>query len=763
MSKIKAIDRTSIHRICSGQVILDLATAVKELVENSLDASASTIEVRLKDYGLDGLEVLDNGCGIQPEDYETLALKHYTSKIGEFEDLLTVRSFGFRGEALSSICGIGKLIVTTCTKDQEPVGVKLDYDSHGRLQSQTPIAREHGSTMSIKALFENLPVRYREFKKNIKREYAKCLDLMQAYALISDGVRISCSNQTGKGERVKQLATGGNRSMKDNFANVFGTKSLQSIMEISFTVDVDDTSGEVPEKKKIEISGLISRPLPNMGRSNTDRQYLYINKRPCELPKLAKVINEVYRTYNFQQYPIVVLNLSMPSGMYDVNVTPDKRTIFIHNERNIFESIKAELETAFTPARGFTIASVKNVGAFESSVAAPTDGTPEKPVKPPLTEHTQQSQEIATALPQKSIKEQPRVIEFTSLVNRPLSKELSPSENTLPPSPASSFQASWQALFATAQAKHTISENQSKKPATQTPHTNPAASKRTFSSPFPIIKNSQHMELNEQKPVDQRYISDIRQNIKAFASASLIRGNYKAKKALAKRKQSAAFEPPPPQESFAAGIGPDKAELAIEEFNRMIRKDDFRKMEILGQFNLGFIIVRLSNDLFIVDQHARDVYFCVKTILHTFPNTIISDEKYNYEMLTASLRITTQRLISPMPLNLTPQAEVTAMDHTDILKRNGFEVEYSGIEEPGRRLSLISVPQSSTIQFNRDDLEDLLHKIAEGAGEKVCCSRILTMLASKACRKSVMIGDPLDMSQMRSIVGHMSELNQPWV
>ncbi len=131
-TEIKAIDKASIHRICSGQVIVDLATAVKELVENALDAGANTIEVKLKEMGSEYIEVSDNGSGIDPSNYEGLALKHHTSKISDFNDIYNIKSFGFRGEALNALCELsGNFCVMTRNNDQE-VGVSLEYDKFGR-------------------------------------------------------------------------------------------------------------------------------------------------------------------------------------------------------------------------------------------------------------------------------------------------------------------------------------------------------------------------------------------------------------------------------------------------------------------------------------------------------------------------------------------------------------------------------------------------------------------------------------------------------
>lgn len=127
----------------------------------------------------------------------TAALKHYTSKLTSFNDLAQVRSFGFRGEALSSLCALSSLTVSTST-GQKPTGVLVEYNSDGLIKSKTPVPMTKGTTIRISNLFEGMPVRRNEFVKNIKREYTKCIGLIQAYALIATNVRISCVSQMDK-------------------------------------------------------------------------------------------------------------------------------------------------------------------------------------------------------------------------------------------------------------------------------------------------------------------------------------------------------------------------------------------------------------------------------------------------------------------------------------------------------------------------------------------------------------------------------------
>ncbi|KAF9276136.1 hypothetical protein BGZ68_010249 [Mortierella alpina] len=363
---IKAIDKESVHRICSGQVVLDMATAVKELLENSLDAGATSIVIKFKQNGLDNITVTDNGCGITDADLETLALKHYTSKLTSFNDLAQVRSFGFRGEALSSLCALSSLTVSTST-GQKPTGVLVEYNSDGLIKSKTPVPMTKGTTIRISNLFEGMPVRRNEFVKNIKREYTKCIGLIQAYALIATNVRISCVSQMDKKPAVNYIATSGNATVRQNIINVFGPKAMIDVIDFDVEIvqgqtdlnsngkgaaeDDGEEEGADDSKGGITLTGHISSPSFGKGRSSADRQYLFINGRPCVLPKITRVINEVYHSFNTNQSPFLVANLILPTSYYDVNVSPDKRTIFLHNERMIVEELRNKLTELFEPSR----------------------------------------------------------------------------------------------------------------------------------------------------------------------------------------------------------------------------------------------------------------------------------------------------------------------------------------------------------------------------------------------------------------------------
>ncbi|OGM40675.1 DNA mismatch repair protein (Pms1) [Aspergillus bombycis] len=354
MATIKAIEARSVHQIQSGQVIVDLCSVAKELVENSLDAGATSIEVRFKNNGLDLIEVQDNGSGISPENYENVALKHYTSKLSSYEDLSRLQTFGFRGEALSSLCALSEFHVVTAQANQAPKANRLDFEPSGKLKKTQIVAGQKGTTVSVEGLFKRLPVRRRELEKNIKREYGKVLNLLHAYACVSTGVRFSVKNTVAKTRNVVVFSTNGNQTTKENIANVYGAKTLLALIPLDLTLEFEPSvagkraavDGE-RELNKIFVRGHVSRPVFGEGRQTPDRQMFFVNSRPCGLPQIAKAFNEVYKSFNVSQSPFVFADFHMDTNAYDVNVSPDKRTILLHDAGVLIESLKTSLTQLF--------------------------------------------------------------------------------------------------------------------------------------------------------------------------------------------------------------------------------------------------------------------------------------------------------------------------------------------------------------------------------------------------------------------------------
>ncbi|KAI9279945.1 hypothetical protein BC943DRAFT_331431 [Umbelopsis sp. AD052] len=842
MSKaIKAIDERSVHRICSGQVVLDLATAVKELVENSLDAGATAIDIRFKDHGIESLEVIDNGFGLDTSDYETLALKHYTSKISKFEDLVDVATFGFRGEALSSLCALANLTVTTATAAQAPAGYRLEYDSNGKLASKTSAARSSGMTIQLNNLFYSLPVRHREFKKNIKREFAKALNIIQAYAIISPNVRIVASNQIGKGASSKVITCNANKTIRDNIANIFGAKVISQIIPVNLSLSqaandtpTVDESNDEKNGESVKVIGFISKPTWGNGRSSSDRQYLYINGRPCNLPKISRALNEIFRSFISNQYPFAILDFRIPNGEFDVNVSPDKRTIFIHNEKWLSQCFSEQLGQMLEPSR-YTLST--NESMIETSIATeaiiPNDADMKDDSDSSSDDHRKEStvDEVIEIAIQPRISARRTGFKLSDMAHtsgsmfRPsspdvtitkrhlsqttldnvavkrartmdLEDELSEEDDSLDehhdmdkndyedihelsnsqealnertvyrtngdiwdtiedervssivtnPEPASKHSVS-ETRHADNEHNHSIqisTENSVEEMNIEMEgqsHEIEDVPDDTSSSP--TVRYEQIVtDENVIVSTDRSYLDTCHLSVSVDLDASALLKRYRQRtRQRHNGKKINRWATPLLNANIANTTDNGQATKVLD---RVIQKSDFEKMQVIGQFNLGFIIATLNGaDLFIIDQHA-------------------SDEKFNFETLQQTTQIKGQKLIHPRTIELTASEEMVAMDNLDILKSNGFDIRIDEDAPPTQKIKIISQPVSKNTMFNTKDFEELVFLLSDRPGEMVRCSKTRAMFASRACRRSVMIGDSLGKGQMIKIIRNMSTIDQPW-
>ncbi|XP_043771256.1 mismatch repair endonuclease PMS2 isoform X1 [Cervus elaphus] len=829
---IKPIDRKSVHQICSGQVVLGLSTAVKELVENSVDAGATSIDLRLKDYGVELIEVSDNGCGVEEENFEGLTLKHHTSKIQEFADLTQVETFGFRGEALSSLCALSDVTISTCHTSVK-VGTRLVFDHNGKILQKTPYPRPRGTTVSVQQLFYTLPVRHKEFQRNIKKEFAKMVQVLQAYCIISAGVRISCTNQVGQGKRQPVVCTSGSSSMKENIGLVFGQKQLQSLIPFVQLPPSDSICEEYGLScsqalhNLFCISGFISHCAHGVGRSSTDRQFFFINRRPCDPAKVSRLVNEVYHMYNRHQYPFVVLNISVDSECVDINVTPDKRQILLQEEKLLLAVLKTSLIGMFESDVNKLQVSQQPLLDVEGHLikrpsAEMENPEPEKRDDPaPLRTHGEEKRAVTISRLREAFSLRhstenksrgPKATDPRRVSLRQKSSAQVPRASG-PPCSQKHISEPGEEGRTSAQGPHDLmgrvemeedsghgSASASSEEASSTPETSGHPSTdRAASSPEGRF-SQENVESREKLPetdcrfsgtkchLDQESGSTSRvlpqptklssPNAKRFkkegiplnpdvlpesvktqsASASEVDVAVTINKkivpldfsmsSLAKRiKQSCQQEQQRDSQQnyrkFRAKICPGENQAAEDELRKEISKTMFAEMEIIGQFNLGFIITKLNADIFIVDQHA-------------------TDEKYNFEMLQQHTVLQGQRLIAPQTLNLTAVNEAILIENLEIFRKNGFDFVIDEHAPVTERAKLISLPTSKNWTFGPQDIDELLFMLSDSPGVMCRPSRVRQMFASRACRKSVMIGTPLNTSEMKKLITHMGEMDHPW-
>ncbi|KAL0023381.1 hypothetical protein WJX79_000253 [Trebouxia sp. C0005] len=749
---IRAIDKGVVHRICSGQVILDLATAVKEIVENALDAGASTVEVRLKEYGSELIEIADNGSGVEPANFQSLTLKYHTSKLQQFSDLQDVSTFGFRGEALSSLCALASITVTTRTTNTNPAQ-RLSYDHTGSLVGTTPTARAVGTTVAVKDLFKTLPVRHKEFMRHIKREYAKLVTVLQAYALISTGVRMICTNQVGTAARSTVLSSTGGKCLKDNIVNVFGSRLAEGLIALH----AETASGT-------KLAGFVSKAGAG-SRGGGDRQFCYVNGRPVDLPKVIKVVNEAFRSLASAaaaaNRPCLVLDIQTARDSYDVNVTPDKRKVFLHHEAEVLQALQEALQQLWESAR-FTYhvnnpssqgisqretqltqsASRLRGSAAEEEAEAESSGHSDddsQQVLPGSSQVVTRRAAHSSALPSSDSRSMPKPFHAFlqpshSLTPAGASDQMG-AEDATPSFRTQSLSQSpgltpVQMVTSVAQHGEVVADmlqpSQQESEAQWTPRT------------------ADHQVADQQVAFDLPSLRARLKQQRDTAAADLLATHQGSKRGR--------FEAASLQSASAAAADDDNASAA-QELDRVFNQADFPRMRIIGQFNLGFIVVRLGQDLFIIDQHA-------------------SDEKFNFERLASTTVLNKQPLLLPQLLDLSPGEGVTVRENLAVFVKNGFDIQ----EQANGQLALAAVPFSKNITFGRDDVLELVGMLSGHGDHQGAMSlsafpsaatlhrptRVRAMLAMRACRSSIMIGKALDMKTMRSVVSHLGGLESPW-
>ncbi|XP_050072927.1 mismatch repair endonuclease PMS2 [Anopheles maculipalpis] len=863
-TKINAIDKDTVHRICSGQVVLNLAIAVKELIENSLDAGATLIEVKLRGCGADLLEVSDNGSGVEEKNFEGLTAKYHTSKLKEFTDLESIETFGFRGEALSSLCALSDMIITT-RHTTAPHATKLTLNHNGQIKTRAPCARPIGTTVSLTNLFATLPVRKKEFQRNIKREFQRMCQILQAYCLVSVGVRIICTNQTAKGAHSVIMSTQGSMHVLDNITALFGTKQTAELMQLVQSIgsngkiqdlessDFEDSFALTQEEvdnfnlSRYKIEGYISSCAHGSGRSSKDRQFFFINSRPCEPKQISKLVNDAYHRYNVHQQPFVYLNLMMDRSEVDVNLTPDKRQVLVNNEKILMLAIKKSIKKTFdsvpssfklqnqNPSKTSRLLNIsfpsdkddddeeENGGSVELNVSvtdkcsaadmvfkfqppkastsfgcgkrkrsSTTNGGLQKMINfLNVTKNASQSngadssfdeEEMMPSAKQTKHEENPydltilkepdtadkkemenddgkeslKIIRCTNRTSpEPESIEMAP----ITPKATTSSQESVTDLVSLLSCKSEGSDSgesssQSEMDGVKIKRESSSESFLSLSQFAAPIKRelSDHSVASSISTGQTILIDDA---LSDDAEDEMLHRNHQqlsitldSLEQLIEREQSLQLARSAQQSTltrlrFKSKINPTSNKDAESELRTEIAKRDFEAMEIVGQFNLGFIIVRLHDDLFLVDQHA-------------------SDEKYNFEDLQRTTVLQNQRLVVPQPLELTAVNEMVLIDNLDIFEMNGFKFEVDGAAPTTRKVRLLAKPYSRNWEFGKEDIDELIFMLQDAPNTVCRPSRVRAMFASRACRKSVMIGRALSVREMERLIRHMGEIEQPW-
>lgn len=318
MGNIVLLDELTINQIAAGEVIERPASVVKELVENSIDAGATSISVEIKNGGISYIRITDNGKGIMPDDMDMAFERHATSKIRKAEDLETVTSMGFRGEALASIASISSVEVVSKAIGND-IGCRVEIKG-GNMLNKEDAGCPQGTTITVTDLFYNTPVRYKFLKKDFT-EAGYIEDVITRIALVHPEIALKLISS---GKTIIQ--TPGNGDLKTVIYNIYGKDIAENVINVDYVYD------------DIRVTGVIGKPV--ISRSNRSNQLFFVNKRFIKDKALTSAAEQAYKgMITIGKYAFLVLNIEMNPKQVDVNVHPAKLEVRFDDESKVFKAI----------------------------------------------------------------------------------------------------------------------------------------------------------------------------------------------------------------------------------------------------------------------------------------------------------------------------------------------------------------------------------------------------------------------------------------
>ncbi len=352
MSKIQVLPQAIADKIAAGEVAERPSAVVKELVENSIDAGADRITVEIKNGGVKYIRVEDNGKGIPYDELEFAFLRHATSKLRDIDDLYTLRTMGFRGEALASICAVSDVEVITKTEDSEE-GAHMTL-RHGVPSGKEWVACNRGTTMIIENLFANIPARMKFLKKD-STESGYISDVLErialsnpkiAFRLISDGKEV--------------FSTMGDGQLKNAILNIYGIRYAKGVLEVNHS------------EHGVTVSGAVGKP--ELARGNRAQQTLIVNGRYIKNHVVSKVVEEAFKnTMMVGRFPFFVLNIDLSPELVDVNVHPAKTEIKFANEKEIYEIVHRAVKNTLYSRESVAVTEEKKTEQKEMPAIEPVE------------------------------------------------------------------------------------------------------------------------------------------------------------------------------------------------------------------------------------------------------------------------------------------------------------------------------------------------------------------------------------------------------
>ncbi len=731
MPRITVLDEHTINKIAAGEVIERPASVVKELLENAIDARATAVTVEIRDGGTSLIRVTDNGCGIPKDEVGLAFLPHATSKIKSVEDLFTVASLGFRGEALASIAAVAQVELISKTADAL-TGTRYQIEG-GKEKSVEEIGAPEGTTFLVRNLFYNTPAR-KNFLKTPQTEGAYVSDLVEKIALSHPdiSIRFIQNNQN-------KLHTSGNHNLKDIIYTVFGREIAANLLPVEVSQDI------------LQIRGFAGKPV--IARGNRNYENYYINGRYIKSNVVAKAIEEAYRPFMMQhKYPFTLLHLTIEPEYLDVNVHPTKMELRFREGERIYQMIYRAVSDALAHKE-----LIPEVSLEEKKEEKKTAGLIRTPRPEPFETRRRDEVERPAAGSKRLIPaDRPDAV--------PGARELDFSRERVPEKEKAGEQPG--GIYRTKPAFDFLGELGGAGTGDRTRYTTPAGAaaswltgnaERSASGAGPdrnqpaVAESSPAALTGDQSAASESSLAAPAENQSATSESSLAApaGNQSAAAetnlAGPARNQPAApasnqsiLPEDRPAASETAAVKPEQMDLFGE---KLLEPKSRLKHKLIGQLFDTYWLVEFNEQLFIIDQHA-------------------AHEKVLYEKTIKSLKerdYTSQMINPPIILTLSMNEEILLKKHFDYFTNIGFEIEHFG----GREYAVRAVPGNLFSIAKKELLMEMIDGLSEDISSH-SADIIYEKVASMSCKAAVKGNNRLSAMEANELIDQLLDLENPY-
>ena len=701
MGKIVLLDDSTINKIAAGEVIERPASVVKEIVENSIDAGATSITVEIKNGGISYIRVTDNGKGIMQDDMEIAFERHATSKLRSAEDLNDIKSMGFRGEALASIAAIAKVELVSKTRDSQN-GYRVVIQG-GIVEESGESGAPDGTTITVENLFYNTPVRYKFLKKDFT-ESGYIEDVVTRIALVHPEIAIKLIN-TGK----TIIQTSGNGDLKAVIYNIYGKDIAENLIDIEY------------EYENMKISGVIGKPV--ISRSNRTNQLFFVNKRYVRDKALSGAAEQAFKGFvTIGKHGFLVLNIDMDPQKVDVNVHPAKLEVRFQEENLVFKAVYHAIKDGLS--REDLVASTSSIDGIDKNDVA----SQEKIYSFEKRENTTIFKDLTSSINEKPKTEQEEKEENDTREFEDVVSKLQKMQNMI------NMVTGQNIDIVKNEEKDNREDNQQNEEKQET------------------------SEKNEQQEVDANIIENNEDEVKA----ENIEDTIKELKQKIENKDEEKTENDSKflqmyEKMFGTTIKKQESEdenNVSNEFTPIKQEDNLSVFEEGEKYNLKpaykfigiafntYIILEIKGELYILDQHAAHERIMYEKIKKNY---------YNEEEKDSQL------LLLPDVINLTHKEMGIYKDNIELFKKAGFIVEEFG----DNTVKLMGVPN---ILYDLETKElflealDEINTVARTAKQEVE-DRFIATVACKAAVKAHMV---LEKEEVENLLDQLLVLPNPF-